>query len=190
MELCHVFYESLESLFQKIKTTLPPESLVYLDNVEQTLYIGFKPHKDFKRFKEIIKAGGTGLSTAFDMPTLLGLDSDDPMSLGEVGRCGVAVDSLADMEDLYAGIDLSGITTSMTINSTAVILLCLYIAVGKKQGVSSDRLMGTVQNDILKEYVARGTYIYPVEPSLRLVTDIFEYCASEVPRWNSISISG
>src|ERR671920_747024 len=142
------------------------------------------------RYKFLLSQGTTGLSVAFDLPTQIGRDSDDPLAAGEVGKVGVAIDSLEDMERLFDGIPLGEVSTSMTINATAAILLCLYIAVGKRQGVSADKLQGTIQNDILKEYIARGTYIYPPAPSLRLVTDIFAYCAREVPNWNTISISG
>jgi methylmalonyl-CoA mutase N-terminal domain/subunit len=142
------------------------------------------------RYKFLLSQGTTGLSVAFDLPTQIGLDSDDPLAAGEVGKVGVAIDSLEDMERLFDGIPLGEVSTSMTINATAAVLLCLYIAVGKKQGVTADKLQGTIQNDILKEYIARGTYIYPPAPSLRLVTDTFAYCAAEVPNWNTISISG
>ncbi|MET0621913.1 MAG: methylmalonyl-CoA mutase family protein [Pyrinomonadaceae bacterium] len=142
------------------------------------------------RYKFLLGQGTTGLSVAFDLPTQIGLDSDDPLAAGEVGKVGVAIDSLEDMERLFDGIPLGEVSTSMTINATAAVLLCLYVAVGKKQNVSADKLQGTIQNDILKEYVARGTYIYPPAPSLRLVTDTFAYCAAEVPNWNTISISG
>jgi methylmalonyl-CoA mutase N-terminal domain/subunit len=142
------------------------------------------------RYKYLLAQGTTGLSVAFDLPTQIGLDSDDPLSLGEVGKVGVAIDSLDDMERLFAGIPLDEVSTSMTINATAAILLSLYLAVARKQGVPFDKVRGTLQNDILKEYIARGTYIYPPAPSLRLVTDIFAYCAREVPNWNMISISG
>jgi methylmalonyl-CoA mutase, N-terminal domain len=142
------------------------------------------------RYKYLLSQGTTGLSVAFDLPTQIGLDSDDPLALGEVGKVGVAIDSLEDMERLFAGIPLDQVSTSMTINATAAILLALYLAVARKQNVSFDKLRGTLQNDILKEYIARGTYIYPPAPSLRLVTDIFAYCAREVPNWNTISISG
>src|SRR5690606_38921906 len=143
-----------------------------------------------ERFHLLLAAGQTGLSTAFDLPTQMGYDSDDPMAAGEVGRVGVAISSLEDMRALFDGIPLERVSVSMTINATAAILLALYVALADERGVPRDRLSGTVQNDILKEYIARGTYIYPVEPSLRLVTDIFAFCAAEVPRWNSISISG
>jgi methylmalonyl-CoA mutase N-terminal domain/subunit len=142
------------------------------------------------RYKYLLAQGTTGLSVAFDLPTQIGLDSDDPLALGEVGKVGVAVDSLEDMERLFAGIPLDEVSTSMTINATAAILLSLYLAVARKQGVPFDKVRGTLQNDILKEYIARGTYIYPPAPSLRLVTDIFGFCAREVPNWNTISISG
>jgi methylmalonyl-CoA mutase N-terminal domain/subunit len=142
------------------------------------------------RYKYLLAHGTTGLSVAFDLPTQIGLDSDDPLAAGEVGKVGVAIDSLEDMERLFAGIPLGEVSTSMTINATAAILLSLYLAVARKQNVSFDRVRGTIQNDILKEYIARGTYIYPPEPSLRLVTDTFAYCAREVPNWNTISISG
>src|SRR5690348_11958236 len=142
------------------------------------------------RYKYLLAQGTTGLSVAFDLPTQIGLDSDDPLALGEVGKVGVAIDSLDDMERLFAGIPLGEVSTSMTINATAAILLALYLAVARKQNVSFDKVRGTIQNDILKEYIARGTYIYPPEPSLRLVTDTFAYCARKVPNWNTISISG
>jgi len=142
------------------------------------------------RYKYLLQHGQTGLSVAFDLPTQMGYDPDDPTVDGEVGKVGVSIASLRDMETLFAGISLGEVSTSMTINATAAILLALYIAVGKKQGVARGQLRGTVQNDILKEYLARGTYIYPPGPSLRLVTDIIAYCASELPKWNAISISG
>jgi methylmalonyl-CoA mutase, N-terminal domain len=142
------------------------------------------------RYKYLLSQGTTGLSVAFDLPTQIGLDSDDPLAAGEVGKVGVAVDSLEDMQRLFDGIPLDSVSTSMTINATAAVLLCLYIAVARRQGVTPNQLQGTIQNDILKEYIARGTYIYPPGPSLRLVTDTFAYCAREVPNWNTISISG
>jgi len=142
------------------------------------------------RYKYLLAQGTTGLSVAFDLPTQIGLDSDDPLAAGEVGKVGVAIDSLEDMLRLFDGIPLDSVSTSMTINATASTLLCLYLAVARKQNVSFDKVKGTLQNDILKEYIARGTYIYPPRPSLRLVTDIFAYCAREVPNWNTISISG
>jgi len=143
-----------------------------------------------ERFRYLLKEGQTGLSVAFDLPTQMGLDSDDPLAEGEVGQVGVAIDSLADMETLFAGIPLDRVTTSMTINAPAAILVAMYIAVGDQQGVPRDQLAGTVQNDVLKEYVARGTYIFPPGPSLRLAADLIAYCATRVPRWNPISISG
>jgi methylmalonyl-CoA mutase N-terminal domain/subunit len=148
------------------------------------------PEESNRRYRYLLDQGQTGLSVAFDLPTQTGYDSDHPMATGEVGRVGVPVSSLADMELLMEGIPLEKVSTSMTINGTASILLALYIAVGKKQGVPPDKLNGTLQNDILKEYIARGTYIYPPAPSMRLVTDVFQYCSQNVPRWNTISISG
>lgn len=142
------------------------------------------------RFKYLLEQGQTGLSVAFDLPTQIGYDADDPVALGEVGKVGVSISSLEDMETLFEGIPLDQVSTSMTINAPAAVLLAMYIAVGKKQGVPLEKLRGTVQNDILKEYIARGTYIYPPGPSMRLITDIFAYCKEHVPRWNSISISG
>jgi methylmalonyl-CoA mutase, N-terminal domain len=155
------------------------------------MFAGFGTAEDTNwRFKEIIKSGGTGLSTAFDMPTLLGLDSDDPMSIGEVGRCGVAIDSLADMEDLYRGIDLGGITTSMTINSPAAPIFAMFVAQAEKAGVHRSKLGGTLQNDILKEYQAQKEFVFPPRQSMRLVRDTIAFTAAEMPRWHSISISG
>jgi methylmalonyl-CoA mutase N-terminal domain/subunit len=155
------------------------------------MFAGFGTAEDTNwRFKEIIRSGGDGLSTAFDMPTLLGLDSDDPMSLGEVGRCGVAIDSLADMEDLYAGIDLGEITTSMTINSPAAPIFAMFVAQAEKAGVHRSRLGGTLQNDILKEYQAQKEFVFPPRQSMRLVRDTISFTAAEMPRWHSISISG
>ena len=142
------------------------------------------------RFKYLLEQGQTGLSVAFDLPTIMGYDSDHPRAEGEVGKLGVAIDSLADMEVLFDGIPLDRISTSMTINGPAAVLLCLYMAVGEKQGVSRRDLAGTIQNDILKEYIAQKSYIFPPRPSLRIITDIFAFCAREVPRWNTISISG
>ena len=142
------------------------------------------------RYKFLLERGQKGLSVAFDLPTQIGYDSDHAMAAGEVGKVGVAIDSLQDMETLFDGIPLDQVTTSMTINATAATLLALYIAVAKKQGVALAKLGGTVQNDILKEYIARGTYIYPPQPSMRLITDLFAYCERELPRWNTISISG
>jgi methylmalonyl-CoA mutase, N-terminal domain len=143
-----------------------------------------------RRYRYLLAQGQTGLSIAFDLPTQIGMDSDHPLALGEVGKVGVAIDSLEDMQTLLDGIPLERISTSMTINSTAAILLALYVAVAKQQGASLERLAGTVQNDILKEYIARGTYIYPLRPAMRVVTDIFGWCRRELPNWNAISISG
>ena len=155
------------------------------------MYAGFSTAEESnKRYKYLIANGGTGLSVAFDLPTQIGYDSDDKMSAGEVGKVGVAIDSLYDMERLFDGIDLGKVSTSMTINAPASVLLAMYIAVAEKQGVPASALRGTIQNDILKEYAARGTYIFPVKPSMRLITDIFEYCSVNVPKWNTISISG
>lgn len=154
-------------------------------------YAGFATAEESNaRYKYLISQGTTGLSVAFDLPTQIGLDSDDALAAGEVGKVGVAIDSLEDMERLMDGIPLDQVSTSMTINATASTLLCLYLAVAKKQGVPFEKVTGTLQNDILKEYIARGTYIYPPEASLRLITDTFAFCAAEVPNWNTISISG
>jgi len=154
-------------------------------------YAGFGNAKESnKRYRYLLEHGTSGLSVAFDLPTQIGYDSDDPIAFGEVGKVGVAIDTLADMEVLFDKIPLDKISTSMTINASASVLLAMYIAVAEKQGVSKDKISGTIQNDILKEYIARGTYIYPPKPSMRLITNIFEYCAKEVPKWNTISISG
>ena len=154
-------------------------------------YAGFGTAEETnERFRYLLARGQTGLSVAFDLPTQMGYDSDAPLARGEVGRVGVAIDSLDDMRRLFEGIRLDEVSTSMTINSTAAILLSFYVALGDEQGIPRDRLSGTVQNDVLKEYVARGTYVYPVDPSLRLVADLMAFCSREVPRWNTISISG
>jgi methylmalonyl-CoA mutase N-terminal domain/subunit len=154
-------------------------------------YAGFATAQESNaRYKYLLSQGTTGLSVAFDLPTQIGLDSDDPLSAGEVGKVGVAIDSIEDMMTLLDGIPLDQVSTSMTINATASTLLCLYLAVARKQGVGFDKVNGTIQNDILKEYIARGTYIYPPKSSMRLITDTFAYCAAEVPNWNTISISG
>ncbi|HEX2049871.1 MAG TPA: methylmalonyl-CoA mutase family protein [Actinomycetota bacterium] len=154
-------------------------------------YAGFGSAEETNaRFRYLLSAGQTGLSVAFDLPTQMGYDSDHPMAAAEVGRVGVAIDSLADMEALLDGIPLDEVSTSMTINATAAILLLLYELVAEKQGVPPERITGTVQNDILKEYTARGTYIYPPRPSMRVITDLFAYCRERLPRWNTISISG
>jgi len=155
------------------------------------MYAGFATAEESnKRYRYLIESGATGLSCAFDLPTQIGYDSDDVVAEGEVGKVGVAIDSLKDMEILFDGIDLGKVSTSMTINAPASVLLAMYIAVAEKQGVPSTELMGTIQNDILKEYAARGTYIFPPKPSMRLITNIFEYCSQHVPKWNTISISG
>ena len=154
-------------------------------------YSGFSTAADSnRRFHQLIEAGGTGLSVAFDLPTQMGYDSDAPIARGEVGKVGVAIDSIEDMRILLDGIPLDSVSTSMTINAPAAVLLLLYQLVAEEHGVAPDRLAGTIQNDILKEYIARGTYIYPPQPSLRLVADTFAYCRAEIPRWNTISISG
>ncbi|OKS88284.1 acyl-CoA mutase large subunit family protein [Mucilaginibacter polytrichastri] len=154
-------------------------------------YAGFSTAEESnKRYHYLLQQGTTGLSVAFDLPTQIGYDSDHELSEGEVGKVGVAIDSLMDIEILFEGITLQNITTSMTINATASILLAMYIALAKKQGADLKQLSGTIQNDILKEYAARGTYIYPPAPSMRLITDVFAYCSTEVPKWNTISISG
>jgi methylmalonyl-CoA mutase N-terminal domain len=155
------------------------------------MYAGFATAEESnKRYKLLLASGGSGLSCAFDLPTQIGYDSDQAISEGEVGKVGVAIDSLKDMEILFDGIPLDKVSTSMTINAPASVLLAMYIAVGEKQGVPSDQLTGTIQNDVLKEYAARGTYIFPPKPSMRLITNIFEYCSQSVPKWNTISISG
>ena len=154
-------------------------------------YAGFGTAEETNaRYKYLLEQGQTGLSVAFDLPTQIGYDADDPLATGEVGKVGVSISSLEDMETLFDGIPLAQVSTSMTINAPATVLLAMYIAVAKKQGVASEVLQGTVQNDILKEYVARGTYIFPPGPSMRLITDLFRYCHEHVPRWNTISISG
>ncbi len=178
-----------------------PGEFPYTRGVQPTMYRGrlwtMRQYAGFgtaeesnKRYKYLLKQGQTGLSVAFDLPTQIGYDSDHPMSLGEVGKVGVAIDSLKDMEILFDDIPLDKVSTSMTINAPATILLAMYIAVAEKQGVSHDKLKGTIQNDVLKEYIARGTYIFPPTPSMRLITNIFEFCFKEMPQWNTISISG
>lgn len=178
-----------------------PGQYPYLRGIQPTMYrsrlwtmrqyAGFGSAAETnKRFRYLLEQGQTGLSVAFDLPTQIGYDSDDAMSEGEVGKVGVAIDTLADMEKLLEGIPLDKVSTSMTINAPAAILLCMYIAVGEKQGVPSEKLTGTIQNDILKEYIARGTYIFPPKPSMRLITNIFAYCQEHSPKFNTISISG
>ena len=155
------------------------------------MFAGFGTATDTnRRFQELLAAGGDGLSTAFDLPTLMGRDSDDPLAEGEVGKCGVAIDTLADMEDLYAGIDLGSVTTSMTINSPAAVIFAMYVAVGREGRVERRRLGGTLQNDILKEYQAQKEFVFPPRPSMRLVADTIRFCAAEMPRWHPVSISG
>src|SRR5436309_550384 len=155
------------------------------------LFAGFGTAEDTNaRFREILRSGGDGLSTAFDLPTLMGRASDDPHSAGEVGRCGVAVDTLADMDDLFSEVDLASVTTSMTINSPAAILLAMYVAVAEKGGARRDQLGGTIQNDILKEYQAQKEFIFPPRPSMRIITDMIRFCQAELPRWHPISVSG
>src|SRR5213595_1334574 len=154
-------------------------------------YAGFGGAKSTnERFRMLLGAGQTGLSVAFDLPTQMGLDSDSPRALGEVGRAGVAIDSVEDMQVLLEGIPLDEVSTSMTINATAATLLAMYIVAAEERGIARHKLSGTIQNDILKEYIARGTYIYPPEPSLALIAEVFRFCADEVPQWNPISISG
>jgi methylmalonyl-CoA mutase N-terminal domain/subunit len=178
-----------------------PGNYPYTRGVHPTMYrgrlwtmrqfAGFgTPHDTNQRYRYLLEQGQTGLSVAFHYPTLMGYDSDHPRSLGEVGRCGVAIDSLKDMEILFDGIPLDKVTTSMTINGPAGILLAMYIVVAEKQGVSADKIGGTIQNDILKEYIAQKSWIFPPRPSMRIITDILEYCTKNVPRWNTISISG
>ena len=178
-----------------------PGSYPYTRGIQPTMYrgklwtmrqyAGYGTAKESnKRYRYLLEQGQSGLSVAFDLPTQIGYDSDDPISYGEVGKVGVAIDTLADMEILFDKIPLDKVSTSMTINAPASVLLALYIAVAEKQGISKDKINGTVQNDILKEYIARGTYIYPPKASMRLVTNIFEYCSKEIPKWNTISISG
>ncbi|HEY57091.1 MAG TPA: methylmalonyl-CoA mutase family protein [Anaerolineae bacterium] len=178
-----------------------PGSYPYTRGVQPTMYRGrFWTMRQYagyataeesnQRYHYLLQQGQTGLSVAFDLPTQIGYDADHPMAEGEVGRVGVSISSLEDMETLFRGIPLDKVSTSMTINATAGILLAMYIAVAKKQGVEMRQLRGTIQNDILKEYIARGTYIFPPRPSMRLITDIFQFCAREVPKWNTISISG
>ncbi|MGZ6977506.1 MAG: acyl-CoA mutase large subunit family protein [Acidimicrobiia bacterium] len=155
------------------------------------MFAGFgTPVDTTRRFKDLLAAGSDGLSTAFDLPTLMGRDSDDPLALGEVGKCGVAIDTLADVEDLYRDIDLGAVTTSMTINSPAPVLFAMYVAAAEKTGVARARLGGTLQNDILKEYQAQKEFVFPPRPSMRLVSDVIRFCAAEMPRWHPVSISG
>ena len=192
--------ENLEGFSYKEKLGYPGE-YPYTRGVRPNMYRGrlwtmrqysglTSPRESNKRYRYLLKEGQTGLSVAFDLPTQTGYDSDHPMALGEVGRAGVPINSLLDMETLFDKIPLNEVSTSMTINATAAIIFALYIAVAKKQNIHLDQLNGTLQNDILKEYIARGTYIYPPKPAMRLVTDIFQYCSTHMPNWNTISISG
>ncbi len=187
--------------FDPRKTLGEPGSFPYTRGVHRTMYrdrlwtmrqfAGFGSAEDTNgRFKYLLEHGQTGLSTAFDLPTLMGRDSDDPLALGEVGRCGVAISSLADMRRLFDGIDLGSVSTSMTINAPAAILLAFYVAVGQEQGVPLNKLRGTLQNDILKEFHAQNEYVYPPGPSVKLVVDTIEYCTKHLPQWNTVSISG
>ncbi len=186
---------------QYIETLGFPGSFPYTRGIQPTMYrarhwtmrqyAGFGSAEETnRRFRYLLEQGQTGLSVAFDLPTQIGYDSDDKMSKGEVGKVGVAIDSLKDMEILFKDIPLDKVSTSMTINAPASVLLAMYIVAAEKQGVNADQISGTIQNDILKEYIARGTYIFPPKPSMRLITDIFSYCAEQVPKWNTISISG
>ncbi|MGD2110426.1 MAG: methylmalonyl-CoA mutase family protein [Phycisphaerae bacterium] len=172
--------------------TRGPHRTMYTERLwTMRMFAGFGSADDTnQRFKYLLEHGQTGLSTAFDLPTLMGRDSDDPLALGEVGRCGVAVASLADMRRLFDGIDLASVSTSMTINAPAAILLAFYVAVAQEQGVPLDRLRGTLQNDILKEFHAQNEYVFPPEPSVKLVVDTIEYCTEHMPQWNTVSISG
>jgi len=190
--------ETVESYSDKIGF---PGEYPYTRGVQPTMYRGrfwtMRQYAGFgtaeesnSRYKYLLKQGQTGLSIAFDLPTQIGYDSDDPVSAGEVGKVGVAIDTLKDMEILFEGIPLDKVSTSMTINAPAAILLAMYIVVAEKQGVSRNKIRGTIQNDILKEYFARGTYIFPPAPSMRLINNIFEFCSAEIPKWNTISISG
>ncbi len=178
-----------------------PGAYPYTRGVQPTMYRGrfwtMRQYAGFgsaeesnRRYRYLLEQGQTGLSVAFDLPTQIGLDSDNPLCEGEVGKVGVAIDTLADMETLFAEIPLDKVSVSMTINASAAVILAMYIAVAEKRGISPDRLAGTIQNDLLKEYIARGTYIFPPRPSLRLISDIFAYCGRELPKWNTISISG
>ncbi|HLS06657.1 MAG TPA: methylmalonyl-CoA mutase family protein [Bacillota bacterium] len=198
IEVDRLYYEQNATYDEKLSY---PGVYPYTRGIQPTMYRGkiwtMRQYAGFgsavetnRRFRYLLDQGQTGLSVAFDLPTQIGYDSDDVMAEGEVGKVGVAIDSLHDMELLFEKIPLDKVSTSMTINAPAAILLAMYIAVGEKQGVSSEQLTGTIQNDILKEYIARGTYIYPPKPSMRLITDIFQYCEKHLPKFNTISISG
>src|SRR5512142_1277270 len=178
-----------------------PGEFPYTRGIHETMYRGrlwtmrqfsgfATPEETNRRYHYLLEQGQTGLSVAFDLPTLMGYDADHPMSLGEVGKCGVSICSLEDMETLFRGIPLADVTVSMTINSPASILWAMYLAVAEQQGADWGKISGTLQNDILKEYIAQKEYIYPPRPSMRLITDIFKFCATEVPKYNTISISG
>ncbi len=195
------FFDALPEGFRGAEDLGAPGSFPFTRGVYRSMYRGrrwtMRQYAGFgtaeetnARYRFLLDRGTTGLSVAFDLPTQMGYDSDAAMAAGEVGRVGVAIDSIADMRALFRGIDLGAVSCSMTINSTAPILLSLYTAIADETGVSRDRLRGTIQNDVLKEYIARGTYIYPVRPSLRLVSDLMSFCAAELPRWNTISVSG
>src|SRR5689334_15253609 len=184
-----------------MRDTAPPGQFPYTRGIYPDMYrsrlwtmrqyAGFGTAEESnQRYRYLLSQGTTGLSVAFDLPTQMGMDSDHPLAAGEVGRVGVAICSLADMERLFEGIQLAGITTSMTINSTAAILLSFYVLVARSQGADLRKLSGTIQNDILKEYIARGTYIYPPRPAMRIITDLFAWAGRELPEWNTISISG
>ena len=188
---------------EDVKNTEPefPGSFPYTRGIHPTGYRGkmwtMRQYAGFgtaeetnKRFRYLLDEGQTGLSVAFDLPTQIGYDSDDPMSQGEVGKVGVAIDTIEDMKQLFDGVPLDTVSTSMTINAPASMLLAMYVATGQSQGVKESQLRGTIQNDILKEYIARGTYIFPPEQSMRLTTDVFEYCSKNIPKWNTISVSG
>ena len=196
-----VYYPDAVVDFESEESIGYPGEFPYTRGIYPTMYRGrfwtMRQYAGFgtavesnQRYRYLLSKGQAGLSVAFDLPTQIGMDSDHPLALGEVGKVGVAIDSLEDMERLFDGIPLEKVSTSMTINATAAILLCLYVAVAKKQGASLQKLSGTVQNDVLKEYIARGTYIYPVRPAMRIVTDIFAWCRDNLPKWNTISISG
>jgi methylmalonyl-CoA mutase N-terminal domain/subunit len=200
-EIERLYVPAPEDLDRYVEAVGFPGAFPFTRGVQPTMYRGrlwtMRQYAGFgtadesnRRYKYLLDRGTTGLSVAFDLPTQIGYDSDDPMALGEVGKVGVAIDTLADMEALFSGIPLDSVSTSMTINATAAVLLAMYMAVAEQQGVAPEALEGTIQNDILKEYVARGTYIFPPRASLRLVSDIFAYCGARVPRWNTISISG
>ena len=196
-----VYYESDLAAFDPVRDLGEPGKPPFTRGIHSNMYLGrtwtMRQYAGFgdadqsnQRYRDLIEQGTTGLSVAFDLPTQMGYDSDHPLAKGEVGRVGVAIDTIADMRRLFAGISLDQVSTSMTINSPAAILLLMYKLVAQEQGADLTKLSGTIQNDVLKEYIARGTYIFPPKPSMRLTTDIFQYCAAELPAWNTISISG